>query len=584
MTGFRIGANRRTDIIAIAIIYVVVLAGSWALASSLVFEGSPAPGFRNLVVLLLLAIVPVALVGVTAWRIHLLAADRDKRVFGSRLRIRVVIACCVVMVMASIPQAAFLGGLALKAVEAPASKKVGAAVDSGLKLALDGYDGIIGRLGFETRNDAPLFVERSGGNAGRVLSLLGRRDPLIAAVEVFSAGGSSSFAGDERARTDPATARDAPDGILDRRVFDDGSLVRCRQGLAAGAFSSVVVTGFIPESVVSVAETMSEATAEVARIRGFASWFGPLICYLYLVFVLPALTLAVLFGLEAADAVVRPLAAVNEVVNRVADGSESARPFVKPDNELGIVLSSFNRMLRELERSRDEAVTAEKISAWQDIAQRLAHELKNPLTPIKLTAERVLRRWANDPTAVGEILESSMLAIIQEADGMNALLQEFRTFARLPEPQLDWVNLRTLVSEAVAPYKTGYPDVNFDADAVPDDFVIRVDRAQMRQSLGNLIANAIDAMDGSGAVSFRADLVKNEESRYCRFQVRDSGRGIARENRDRVFTPYFTTKPNGTGLGLAIVRHIVHDHGGRIRFESEPGAGTVFIIEFPVDR
>ncbi len=583
MTGARVGAGRRTEIVALAVVYAVILAGALVFASSIALRQSEGGQFRDRFLLFLLAVVPVALAAVTAWRLHLLAADRDRRLFGARLRMKVVMAVCLAVALCSIPPAAVFGALAFNAADAPASRETAEAAGAGLELALDVYDGIIARLDYETRNDAPLLAERTGRDAARALSLLARRDPNVVAVEFFADGTSRSFAGDERARTDPGIARAAPDGILDRRVFDDGSLVRVRQGLASET-GSVVVTGFVPDAVTAAAEALDGAVNRMESLRRFTRGFVPVIVYLWFVFLFPALTLAVLFGLEAADAAVRPLVAVHDVIGKVSEGSKTARPFVTSDRELASLLASFNTMLRNLERSRDEAVSAEKISAWQDIAQRLAHELKNPLTPIKLTAERMLRRYAADPASVGEILERSMLAIIQEADGMNALLQEFRTFARLPEPQLDWVNLRAVVEEAVAAYASGYPEVDFDLGAVAADIVIRVDRGQLRQAVSNLVANAIDAMDGSGTVTFRADLAKNEESRYCRFQVRDSGRGIAPEHHERVFTPYFTTKTNGTGLGLSIVQHIVHDHGGRIRFESEPGSGTVFIIEFPVDR
>jgi two-component system sensor histidine kinase HydH len=102
----------------------------------------------------------------------------------------------------------------------------------------------------------------------------------------------------------------------------------------------------------------------------------------------------------------------------------------------------------------------------------------------------------------------------------------------------------------------------------------------MRQALENLVSNAMDAMDGVGTVSFRSDLVKARNPGYCRLKIRDTGRGIPPDIRDRIFAPYFTTKPSGTGLGLAITERIILDHGGRIRFESEPGSGTVFYVDF----
>lgn len=176
-----------------------------------------------------------------------------------------------------------------------------------------------------------------------------------------------------------------------------------------------------------------------------------------------------------------------------------------------------------------------------------------------------------------------MLAILQETQVMNTLLSDFRSFASLPEPAPDWTNLRALVEESCAPYRASFPDVRFDADNVDPSLVLRVDRTRMRQALENLIANALDAMDGGGSVSFRSDLVKAAESRYCRLQIRDTGRGIPPEIRDRIFVPYFTTKRAGTGLGLSITERIVQDHGGRVRFESEPGSGTVFFLDLPFD-
>jgi nitrogen fixation/metabolism regulation signal transduction histidine kinase len=218
------------------------------------------------------------------------------------------------------------------------------------------------------------------------------------------------------------------------------------------------------------------------------------------------------------------------------------------------------------------------------MAQQLAHEIKNPLTPIKLSAERVLRRWRNEPDRIGEILESSMLAIVQEVEGLSAMLTEFRTLSRPMEPSLSWTVLRELVEETVSPYRSSHPQVEFNIDHVEPDVSVKIDRRHISQVLANLIINGMDAMDGAGFIEIRTDLVKKRESQYCRLSVRDTGKGIAEEDRNRVFTPYFTTKESGTGLGLPIVERIVNDHGGTIWFDSAPGMGTTFFIDFPIDE
>jgi nitrogen fixation/metabolism regulation signal transduction histidine kinase len=241
-------------------------------------------------------------------------------------------------------------------------------------------------------------------------------------------------------------------------------------------------------------------------------------------------------------------------------------------------------MLDELEKGRKGELIQERIDAWKDLAQRLAHELKNPLTPIRLASERLLRAARNDPEKAKAITESTNLAIIAEVDAMDALLSDFREFARLPSPQMDWVPLEELVEESVAVYRQSYPEVDFVVAALPAGLRLNVDRAMVKRALGNLIANAVEAMEGRGRIGISADLVKAGDSGYCRLRLSDSGKGIPGEIGDRVFLPYFTTKEKGTGLGLSIVERIIHDHGGRIRFESAEGLGTVFWLDLPVER
>jgi nitrogen fixation/metabolism regulation signal transduction histidine kinase len=241
-------------------------------------------------------------------------------------------------------------------------------------------------------------------------------------------------------------------------------------------------------------------------------------------------------------------------------------------------------MVQNLEKSRDALLRAEKISVWQTMAQQLAHEIKNPLTPIKLSAERVLRRWRNKPEEVGEILESSMLAIIQEVEGLSTMLTEFRTLSRPTELSRSGTIIREQIEETMEIYRGGYPEVLFDIEHVGANISVKMEKRYLSQVLTNLIINGIDAMDNRGRLEIRTDLVKKRESRYCRLSIRDTGKGIAGQERAAVFTPYFTTKESGTGLGLPIVERIVNDHGGAIWFNSAEGMGTTFFIDLPLDE
>jgi nitrogen fixation/metabolism regulation signal transduction histidine kinase len=310
----------------------------------------------------------------------------------------------------------------------------------------------------------------------------------------------------------------------------------------------------------------------------------PLLIYYYAVFFFPTLLMTTIIAISLTRRITRPIVELTEATRRITGGDFSIQILSRRNDELGVLISSFNTMVQDLEKTRAALVKSEKISIWQNMAQQLAHEIKNPLTPIKLSAERVLRRWRNEPENIGEIIEISMMAIIQETEGLSNLLNEFRTLSKPMEPSQSITGLREPLEEAINAYSSSYPDVKFDIDHVGTDIKIKIDKHRLSQILANLIINAIDAMDGSGLIEIRADLVKKREVGYCRISVKDSGKGIGSEERGRIFTPYFTTKESGTGLGLPIVERIVNDHGGAIWFDSALGIGTTFYIDLPEEK
>jgi len=218
------------------------------------------------------------------------------------------------------------------------------------------------------------------------------------------------------------------------------------------------------------------------------------------------------------------------------------------------------------------------------MAQQLAHEIKNPLTPIKLSAERVLRRWRNEPDKINEIIESSMMAIIQETEGLSALLNEFRTLSKPMEPSKTWTLMKEPIEELINTYSTSYPQVQFNSNLVENDITVKIEKHRLAQILTNLIINAIDAMNGIGSIDIRSDLVKKRDVLYCRISIKDSGKGISKQDSHLLFTPFYTTKESGTGLGLSIVERIVNDHGGAIWFDSAEGVGTTFYIDLPAEK
>jgi len=293
--------------------------------------------------------------------------------------------------------------------------------------------------------------------------------------------------------------------------------------------------------------------------------------------------MTIIIAISFTRRVTNPIVELTEATRRVAEGDFSIQILARRGDELGLLIRSFNAMVQDLEKSRAALVKAEKISIWQTMAQQLAHEIKNPLTPIKLSAERVLRRWRNEPDQIGEIIEDSMMAIIQETEGLASLLNEFRTFSRPMEPSSSWCRIGEALEEVISLYRGSYPEVLFSLH-IASDVTVKIDKNRFSQVLSNLVINAIAAMDSRGSIKIRADLVKKRDLQFCRLSVRDTGKGISRQDSAQVFVPYFTTKESGTGLGLPIVERIVNDHGGVIWFNSAEGAGTTFFVDLPVSE
>jgi nitrogen fixation/metabolism regulation signal transduction histidine kinase len=408
--------------------------------------------------------------------------------------------------------------------------------------------------------------------------------PGIAAVQDFRQDGEGvwtgfAFAGlpEQRLRLPPPPQP----GFVSREMPRDSGYLRYILFPGQGTMrvlSYSLGAGF--DEAVGLIESGKSHFRVINTIRGNIK---PLLIFYYGVFFFPSLLMTVIIAMSFTRRVTSPIVELTEATRRVAEGDFSIQILARRGDELGLLIRSFNSMVQDLEKSRAALVKAEKISIWQSMAQQLAHEIKNPLTPIQLSAERVLRRWRNEPAGIAEILESSMMAIIQETEGLSNLLNEFRTLSKPMEPSQTWTKIRETVEDAAVPYGSSHPQVVFDISHIEEDISVKIDKHRLTQVLTNLIINGIDSMDGKGVIEIRTDIVKKRESRFCRLSIKDTGKGISKANGPLIFTPYFTTKESGTGLGLPIIERIVNDHGGAIWFNSAEGVGTTFFIDLPID-
>ena len=221
----------------------------------------------------------------------------------------------------------------------------------------------------------------------------------------------------------------------------------------------------------------------------------------------------------------------------------------------------------------------QRMEAWREVARRIAHEIKNPLTPIQLSAERLRKRYAKILEGDGEVLDKCTTTIIQQVDELKNLVNEFSQFARLPSAKLRSQDLNEIVSDALVLFAEGHNGIQFQfrGGVIPP---LELDRDQIKRVLINLLDNAVTAVDGNGEIKLATHY--DRERGVVTLEVADNGRGLATEIRTKIFEPYFSTKENGTGLGLTIVSQIIEDHRGYIRALSNDPRGTRFTIELPV--
>jgi two-component system, NtrC family, nitrogen regulation sensor histidine kinase NtrY len=241
--------------------------------------------------------------------------------------------------------------------------------------------------------------------------------------------------------------------------------------------------------------------------------------------------------------------------------------------DLGVVIVFED--LTELDR-------AQRLAAWREVARRIAHEVKNPLTPIKLAAQRLQRRYSGRFGDDGQVFDECTQIIVNQVDELKNLVNEFSRFARLPHLTLAPQDLNALVQETLLLYQEVQPRITLEFHPDPELQPLLLDREQLKRMLLNLLDNALASIPGAGTitVSVKGDLVREK----VEWIVADTGVGVPDRDKARIFEPYFSTKRGGTGLGLAIVNSIVAEHQGHIRIEDNVPRGTRFIIEFPMHR
>ena len=297
---------------------------------------------------------------------------------------------------------------------------------------------------------------------------------------------------------------------------------------------------------------------------------------------LGALAAVVLIGSLVARRTAHDLDQLVEGSIAAARGDLDHRVPVRDRDEVGAVANAFNFMMEDLKTSKEKLVIAERIAAWQEIARRLAHEIKNPLTPIQMAMDTLRKSYKKQHPDFAEILDESTTTVLEEADRLKRIVAEFSDFARMPKPEFGRIDLNDVIRGSLALYKDTTPEVEAKLDPkLPE---LDADKGQMNQVLLNLVENGRDALGTRKGGRVTVTTKRGDAPDRLTLIVEDNGPGVPPELKDKVFAPYFTTKhaKGGTGLGLAIVHRIVSDHGGRITISDAPGGGAKFTIELPL--
>ena len=289
--------------------------------------------------------------------------------------------------------------------------------------------------------------------------------------------------------------------------------------------------------------------------------------------------IAVALAIGVANSITRPLAQLSDSLKRINLGRKNEPIDWGIDDEIGVLINDYNSMIQKLDESAQLMALTERDTAWREMAKQVAHEIKNPLTPMKLSIQYLQRGVQGDPQQLQELVKRVSNTLIEQIDNLSGIASEFSNFAKMPRAENEKVLLNDVVASVHDLFRKR-EDMDVQLYVPIQDIYVFADKNQIVRVLNNVLKNAIQAIPDTKRGEINITLKKQNENAII--VIDDNGTGIPPEMRDKVFRPNFTTKSSGTGLGLAISANIVQTFNGRIYFETEDGAGTRFYIEIPL--
>jgi nitrogen fixation/metabolism regulation signal transduction histidine kinase len=391
--------------------------------------------------------------------------------------------------------------------------------------------------------------------------------------------------------------------VLDSESFRQISLERHIESENGAPLFHVRIELAAPIEPFRAYERAGEVAEVYRHLEASTSYVSDSYLAVYIALLLAIVVIALTIGIVVSRRVTRRIVVLADATKKVGAGDLSIEVPTDQTDEVGELTHAFNAMVRDIRASRDRIEYLKRVGAWQEMAKRLAHQIKNPLTPIQLAVQQVHQSYRGDDPNFRRTLDDVRDIVEEEIAALRRWVKEFSDFARLPVPELTRADLRDFAREAIrgidpralasekeTPRVTGSTPITMPIIALEmedEELPVMIDPQMLRACLDNLVRNAIQALVESRNDETIGQVIiatRRSDDGHVLLEVRDNGPGIPPETRERVFDPYYTTRGDGTGLGLAIVKKTILEHGGTITCDESKEGGAMFRIQLPLDR
>ena len=370
-----------------------------------------------------------------------------------------------------------------------------------------------------------------------------------------------------------------PVKITDPRANRTSALVK----LSSFIDTYLYIVRFIDPKVMKYIQQTESAVDFYYGVQTSKSGIKITFAIIYILIVSLLLFISIIISINFASRLTKPLINLINASEKISSGDLDAKvPNIKTDKEFEKLNENFNEMIDKLKKQQDKLLLTERHSAWENVARKLAHEIKNPLTPIQLSIDRIREKYYNQIKNDKENFSDYLNTINKQIHDIEYLINEFSDFARMPKPSLKNINLNEVISRAIKLYKLSDPEITFKFTSIKEKNHIQGDEEQLNRVFINLFKNSIESIldKKNKIIDLQGKIVIdiNDDNHYIYVNIIDNGVGFKHVDKKKMITPYFTTKKKGTGLGLAVVTKIINDHNSSIMFDTTKDGAKVSII------